>query len=188
MFFNNNNLLKRSLLVLALACLPIISYAASIEFKDFKLYGKPTNYQINTRVEYELTDYLNKALQNGVTLNARIQFRLGQHRSWWFNKDIKLLTVSYQLKYHALSGQYLLTQSNTNEQWNFSSPAALLRKLGELRKYSLPDISKTIKDGEYYIFAIADIFPATLKLPLRIQSIFSDQYSITSEGVVWPLP
>lgn len=178
----------KSVLVFLFLNTPIIVFAGSIDFKDFKLYGKPSNYQINTRIEYELTEYLTSALQNGVTLNARIQFRLGEHRSWWFNKDMSLLTISYQLKYHALSSKYLLTNNDTSEQWIFSSTSAMLRKLGELKKYSLPDISNFLSGGDNYIFAIADIFPATLRLPLRIQSIFSDQYSITSEGVLWPLP
>ena len=83
----------------------------------------------------------------------------------------------------------MLTRIDTNENWNFSNLAAALRKLGELKKYSLPDITASTNDNaEYYIFAIADMVPATLDLPLRIQSIFSDQYRLTSEGVLWPLP
>ena len=167
---------------------PFSVIAGSIDFKDFKLQGNAKNYQINTRIEYELTDYLRNALQNGVTLKARVQFRLGKHNNWWFNKDVPVLTVEYKLRYHALSRHYLLTRNDTNEHWNFSSLPASLRKLGEFRKYVLPDISSSLGDGKYYIFAIADMVPATLRLPLRIQSIFSDQYRVTSEGVLWPLP
>ena len=162
--------------------------AAGIAIKDFKLVGKPPKYQVYTRVEFDLTNYLRKALLNGVTLNARIQFRLGQHRSWWFNLDQPLKTIKFQLKYHALSRHYLLTRNDTNEHWNFTTLPAALRKLGELRKYDLPPIKAPLKDGNYYIFAIADIAPATLRLPLRIQSLFSDKYRLTSEGVLWPLP
>lgn len=184
-------LLKRfalKLTIIWLFIMPIQAYTENIDFKDFKLFGNPSNFQINTRVEFQLTDYLRNALTNGVVLNARIQFRLGKHRSWWFNEDTPLLTVSYQLKYHALSRHYLLSKNDTNEHWNFSNLPSALRKLGELRKYSLPDISSSLGDGEYYIIAAADIAPASLGLPLRIQSLFSDQYQLTSEGVLWPLP
>ena len=174
------------LLLMALPSLNI--FAGEIDFKDFNLKGDPKNFEVSTRIDYELTDYLSDALKNGVTLNSRVQFRLGEHSSWWFNKDTPILTVSFQLKYHALSRHYVLSRNDTNEHWNFSSLPASLRKLGELRHYSLPDISAFIDDGEFYIFAIADMVPATLRLPLRIQSIFSDQYRLTSEGVLWPLP
>jgi len=111
--------LKLSIVWLLL--LPLHAYAANIDFKDFKLTGNPNKFQVNTRVEFVLTDYLRNALQNGVTLNARIQFRLGKHNSWWFNQDTPLLTVTYQLKYHALSRHYLLSRNDTNEHWNFSN-------------------------------------------------------------------
>ena len=177
------------LTMILLLCLPLQSYAENIDFIDFKLFGQPTGFQINTRVEFELTDYLRDALQNGVALNARVQFRLGKHNSWWFNDDTPLLTVVYHLKYHALSRHYLLTRNDTNEQWNFSNIPSAIRKLSELRQYSLPDISASlVSDGEYYILAAADMIPATLNLPLRFQSLFSDQYKLTSEGVLWPLP
>ncbi len=167
---------------------PVLSYAANIDFKDFKLEGTPKKYIINTRVEFELTDYLRSALQNGVTLNARIQFRLGKHNSWWFNDDTPLITVPFQLKYHALSRHYLLSRNDTNEHWNFSNLPSAIRKLSELREYQLPDVSSSIDDGEFYILAAADMNPSTLNLPLRFQSLFSNQYKLTSEGVLWPLP
>lgn len=176
------------LAIVWLLLLPVYSYAANIDFKDFKIDGDPKSFKINTRVEFELTDYLRSALQNGVTLNARIQFRLGKHNSWWFNDDTPLLTVPYQLKYHALSRHYLLSRNDTNEHWNFSNLPSAVRKLSELRQYSLPDISASLGEGEFYILAAADMNPSTLNLPLRFQSLFSDQYQLTSEGVLWPLP
>ncbi len=178
----------RVLALLLLMYSPFTFAAGQIEFKDFKVLGKAPQYQVMTRVEFQLTNYLKKALLNGVTLKAHIQFRLGQHRSWWFNKDKPLLTASYQLKYHALSRRYLLTRLDTNEHWNFASLAATLRKLGELRKYKLPQLKQVKKGEDYYLLAIADLVPASLRLPLRIQSFFSDEYAITSEGVFWPLP
>ena len=184
-------LLKMITLKLAIFCLfilPLQVHAAKIDFKDFKLVGNPNNFEVSTRVEFVLTDYLRRALQNGVALNARVQFRLGKHNSWWFNKDTPLLTVTYQLKYHALSQHYLLSRSDTDEHWNFSNLPSAIRKLSELRKYSLPDISTSLDDGDYYILAAADMVPSDLGLPLRFQSLFSNEYKLTSEGVLWPLP
>ncbi len=175
-------------LFLFLCLLPLYVAAGNIDFKDFRVIGKAPNYSVQTRVEFKLTNYLKQALLNGIALNARIQFRLGEHRSWWFNKDVPLRTIHYQLKYHALSRHYLLSRSDTGENWNFTTLPTALRKLNELRSYKLPPIKEPVKNGQYYIFAIADMSPATLRLPLRIQSLFSDEYKLTSEGVLWPLP
>lgn len=186
--FRPLKILTLQLSVVWLLLLPTYIYASNIDFKDFKIVGVPTNYQINTRVEFELNDYLRSALQNGVALNARVQFRLSKHRSWWFNEDTPLLTVSYQLKYHALSRHYLLSRNDTNEHWNFSTLPSAIRKLSELRKYSLPDISASLEDGKYFILAAADMTPSTLNLPLRFKSLFNNKYELASEGILWPLP
>ena len=185
------NALTISLLVVVLMTFSQSVLAARVDFKDFKLMGSPPSYQVQARVTFELTNHLRNALLKGVALKARIQFRLGEHRSWWFNRDTSLKTIHFNLKYHALSRHYLLTRQDTNEHWNFTSLSAALRKLGETRRYALPKINesaKTLEDDDYYLFGIADIIPETLKLPLRIQSLFSDEYSLTSEGVLWPLP
>lgn len=162
--------------------------AGEVAFKDFQLVGYPAKYQVLTRVQFKLSDYFHQALLNGVSLNARVQFRLREYQSWWFDSDEQLLTINFQLKYHALSRHYLLSRRDTNEHWNFSTLPAALRKLSELRKYNLPKIKASIKSGNYSLFSIADMSPSSLRLPLRIQSFISNKFKITSEGVLWPLP
>ncbi len=174
--------------LMLLLLLPTLVLAGGIKFNNFKVIGQPAKYQIHTRVDFELTNALRDALLNGVVLKARVQFRLGENRRWWFNKDTTLLTVRYQLKYQALSRHYLLSRSDTGENWNYSTLPAILRKLGELRKYTLPPIKDPINNGDFYIFAIADISPTTLELPLRIQSLFNNKFELTSDGITWPLP
>ena len=188
---SNKNTLMIRLVMVFLITLSQNIFAAQVDFKNFRLTGSPPHYQVVTGVSFELTDHMRDALLRGIALKARIQFRLGEHRNWWFNGDDSLKTVHFMLKYHALSQHYLLSRLDTDEHWNFTSLAAALRKLEETRRYKLPKISKsaeTLKEDHYYIFAIADIVPESLRLPLRIQSLFSNEYSLTSEGVLWPLP
>ncbi len=173
--------------IVSLLVVSSATYADGIKFTDFRLVGNTPKYKVLTGVNFDLTSYLQNALKSGVPLNARVQYRLIIDRGWWFNKEKTLLTVHYQLKYHALSRHYLLTRNDTNEHWNFSNLSAALRKLGELRQYSLPSIEIPLDNTDYTLYAVADMFPETLRLPLRIQSLFSDKYSISSEGVLWPL-
>lgn len=179
---------KKLVLVLLLAFYSSNIYAAKIEFVGFKVIGESENYHVNTRVLFEPTEYLKKAVLNGVTLNARVQFRFGQQRNWWFNKETSLITILYQLKYHALSQHFLLSRNDTNEHWNFSTLSSALRKLGELKQYKLPEIKKSKNSKNNYLVAVADMGPENLRIPLRVQSLFSDKFVIKSEGVMWPLP
>jgi len=176
------------ILVVSFLLVPSATYADGVTFTNFKIVGNTPKYKVLTGVEFNLTNYLQSALENGVALKARVQFRLIIDRGWWFNKEVTLHTINYQLKYHALSQHYLLTRNDTNEHWNFSNLSAALRKLGELRQYPLPNVQIPADDSSYSILAVADMAPEALRLPLRIQSLFSDKYSIASEGVLWPLP
>jgi len=176
------------ILIVSFLLTPSTTFAEGVTFTDFKIVGNTPKYKILTGVEFDLTNYLQKALENGVALKARVQFRLIVDRGWWFNKEVTLHTINYQLKYHALSQHYLLTRNDTNEHWNFSNLSAALRKLGELRQYPLPNVQTSADGNTYSVLAVADMAPETLRLPLRIQSLFSDKYSIASEGVLWPLP
>jgi len=187
MLFIRKRILINLLFVLLLLAMPLVA-SADITFKNFKVVGVAPKYQVLTAIDFGLTNYLKNALEKGVILNVRVQFRLNEYREWWFNREKTLSTTHYQLKYHALSRHYLLTRNDTNEHWNFSNLSSALRKLGELRKYTLPAINAPLDDGGYSIFAIADMTPNTLRLPLRIQSLFSDKYRLSSEGVLWPLP
>ncbi len=176
------------IIIVSLLTMPFGVYAAGITFTNFKLIGDVPKYKVLTGVDFDLTNYLQNALENGVALKARVQFRLIVDRGWWFNKESTLLTVHYQLKYHALSQHYLLTRNDINEHWNFSNLSAALRKLSELRQYHLPDIFLPFDDNNNYsILAVADMEPETLRLPLRVQSFFSNKYRLSSEGVLWPL-
>jgi hypothetical protein len=175
------------ILVVSFLLAPSVMYAEGVTFTNFKLSGNAPKYKVISGVDFKLTDYLQNALNNGVALKARVQFRHIIDRGWWFNKEITLRTINYQLKYHALSQHYLLSRNDTNENWNFSSLSATLRKLGELRQYPLPSFQVSTDGNSHSILAVADMAPETLRLPLRIQSLFSDKYSITSEGVLWPL-
>ena len=176
------------IVVVSFLLIPSVTNADGVTFTDFKIVGNTPKYKILTGVKFDLTNYLQKALENGVALKARVQFRLIIDRGWWFNKEVTLHTIHFQLKYHALSQHYLLTRNDTNEHWNFSNLSAALRKLGELRQYPLPDVQISADGNSYSVLAVADMAPETLRLPLRIQSLFSDKYSIASEGVLWPLP
>jgi hypothetical protein len=108
--------------------------------------------------------------------------------AWWWNQAENIRTIDYQLKYHALSRHFLLTRSDTNENWNFRSLPTALRKMGSVVNQRLPALPDIINEGGHVISLSSTLSPATLRLPLKIQSIFSSQYSMSSEVISWPLP
>lgn len=145
-------------------------------------------YLLSAQIDFQLTPYLEQALMNGVVLKTGIYVGLGEYRSWWWNKTDPISTINYQLKYHALSRHFLLTRNDTNENWNYRSLPTALRNMGRIINHKLPGLSLNTLDGNHYLFMGVRLSPSTLRLPLKIQSLFSDQYSLSSEVVSWPLP
>ena len=145
-------------------------------------------YLLSAQVDYQLSPYLEKALLNGIVLNSTIRVVLVRPQSWWWDQVETINTIRYELKYHALSRHFLLTRSDTNENWNFRSLTTALRKMGSVVNHRMPALPKAIHDGRHSLYLSATLSPATLRLPLKIQSIFSSQYSMNSEVITWPLP
>ena len=163
--------------------------AISIDlFKVQPIVSKTNTYKVQANLSYQLSDYLSKALLNGVTLKANLQFYYEQPNNWFWNKQKLLTVLKFQLKYHALSRHYLLSRNDTNEHWNFGSLPAVLRQMGEIRNYELPRLPAKEEGDDNYISLIAHLESSTLNLPLRIQSFLSDKYSLVSKEVRWPLP
>jgi len=145
-------------------------------------------YLVSAQIDYQLSPYLEQALLNGIVLNCNTRMVLVKPGNWWWSQAESLSTLNHQLKYHALSRHFLLTRSDTNENWNFRSLTAALRKMGSVVNHRLPALPKTIHEGGRSIYLSSTLSPATLRLPLKIQSIFSSQYSMSSEVITWPLP
>jgi hypothetical protein len=193
--------LKYSLFSLLFVVLSILHTSSAtrggVYIELFKLQPVATkqadNYQIQTykaqlNIKYQLSEYFHQALLNGVTLKAHIEFYYHQPNNWFWSKKEALNDLNFQLKYHALSRHYLLSRNDTSEHWNFGNLPAALRKMGEIRNFKLPQLERRDEKDDNYVTAIAYFEPSNIKLPLRIQSLMSDKYRLSSQEARWPLP
>ena len=184
------------LFVLFVLVSPVKAGNGGVYIEVFKLQPvakKKDNYQIRSykvqaNIKYQLTDYLHQALLSGITLTANLELYYHQPDNWFWDKKKLLADVSFQLKYHPLSRHYLLSRNDTNEHWNFGNLPATLRKMGEIRNYKLPRLDERSEEDKNYIIAIASFEPVEINLPLRLQSLLSQEYSLVSAETRWSLP
>lgn len=182
----------RFLAGLLLACLLGQAMAADngIHFREFSIRNLNQSRALvnNLKLDYQLTDYLREGLLNGMTLENEIRFTLEWHHTWWWNTQKPLATVRAELKYHPLSKQYQVVRQDTRENWNFPNLPAALEQLGTLADYRLPKLPENAYHNDASIFVTATLSPKSLKLPLKLQELFTDRYSLQSDGVLWPIP
>lgn len=186
--------LHRCVLAFVLGCLLIVSQSAlatsGITFREFSIHQDSDSKDLiaNLSLDYELTSYLRDGLLNGMTLEHELSFTLEWHNAWWWNDTRRLDTIKTELSYHSLSRHYQLIRSDTNEHWNFPTLASALNKMGTLENYVLPPLPANAYNSDASIFVTAVLKPKAVELPLKVQSLFSDRYSLESEGVMWPIP
>ncbi len=198
MSIQTNSLRISLLLLLTLLVIPLYTQATKggVYIELFKLQPiekkidsyKIQNYKVQANIKYQPSDYLQEALLNGVTLKANLKFYYYQPDNWFWNKKESLAEIHFQLRYHPISRHYLLSRDDTDEHWNFGNLSATLRQMGEIRNYKLPQLQPRSKDDNHYIVAIASFEPANIDLPLRLQSLLSDEYSLVSAEARWQLP
>lgn len=161
-----------------------------IAFKDISLHPAEQAQVLvsDIQLEYQLSDYLRNGLLNGMTLESEVSFILEWHSTWWWNTQKKLVSVRSRLKYHPLSKQYQVVRLDNDKSWSFPNLVSALEKLGELQNYHLPKLPDNAYNNDAAIFITASLRPESLELPLKVQALFSDRYSLTTDGVLWPLP
>lgn len=171
----------------------VIAHAADnggISFRNFSIENadSPQHLVSNVQLDYQLNDYLREGLLNGMTLESEIRFTLEWHNSWWWNTQRHLLSVKSELKYHPLSKQYQLLRLDSQETQSFSTLIAALEYLGRLQNQPLPALPDNAYHNNAALFVSATLAPKTMQLPLKIQALFNDKYTLESEGVMWPIP
>jgi hypothetical protein len=188
------NISKLYLFLAGLLLAGLLGQAAAgdngIRFREFSIHSPRQSQALvnDLKLDYQLTDYLREGLLNGMTLESKISFTLEWHNTWWWNSEKPLATVRSELKYQPVSKQYRVTRLDSKESWSFPNLPAALEQLGTLADYRLPNLPGNAYHNDASIFATAKLTPKSLQLPLKLQELFTDRYSLSSDGVVWPIP
>ncbi|TPW09795.1 MAG: hypothetical protein FD130_2401 [Halothiobacillaceae bacterium] len=144
-------------------------------------------YQINAQIRYTLTPQVEEALQKGVTLVVVVDIEIDRQRPYFLNAKVASLEQRYELRYHALSGLYLLTNANSGVLNSFTTLTTALEVLG--RVVDLPVLDHQLIDPkEHYTGAMrARLDIDALPTPLRLLAYVTPGWRLSSEWFVWKL-
>ena len=128
-----------------------------------------------------------EALDSGLTLDIRLTIVLSEQRRLLWDPKVAELEQRYDLRYHALTQRFIVTNLNSGEQSTFGTLQSALRTLGEVR--SLPVIDDALlEEGESYDVGLsAELDMEELGGPLKIISFFWNDWRIASEWERWTL-
>jgi len=176
------------LLLLSLALLPILANAQQFSVDTAVINKVGNGHKLDAHLSYTLTPRVEEALENGVPITFYQEFELSEPMLWigdyfdWYS-TIWIEVTRFELRYHALTQQYVLTNLDTNYRQSYTSLHSALSELGDITNFILPpehllemheDMQLTIKTG-------LDLH--ALPTPMRPGALISSKWKLDSDKV-----
>ncbi len=144
-------------------------------------------YLLNATFNYQLSEATIDALKNGVALTLVLNIIIERERSYLWDQTIAKLQQKYELKYSALSKQYILKYKNTGIQETFPSLNEILHRINQLKDFPLIDKYLIKKNETYMISLQIELDIESLPIPLRPIAYLSSQWRLSSDWYLCPL-
>jgi hypothetical protein len=158
---------------------------------------------IEGQLELPLPVNVEEAVNKGIPLDIRVDLRLYRQRAWWWNRLLASWQLQRQVRLHALSGQYLVTEvqncrlhgrsacipapegSIAKASESASTLAEALTQLGELTNlfFDLNDIE--LSDGNYVLEVRTELDIESLPPPLRPVAYTLPSWHLDSGWTSW---
>lgn len=176
------------LLLLALSSLA----AAPLHAEEFTVTSLQTRlqaqvYVMDAHVEYRFTKRALDAFGNGIPLTLQLDINVDRKRSWLPDETIASLQQLYQLRYHALSHQYMVRNINSGALYLYQSQAEAIDSLKEIANFPIID-ANLIKGSERYEIELRiKLDTESLPTPLRLISYVTPDWHLSSDWTTWSL-
>jgi hypothetical protein len=177
---------------LAVLMLGVGTTALAARADTFQIVAAKTHlangvYLLDAEVQFDLGQRPLDALKNGVPLVIENQIEITQRNNWLPDNTVAALSQRYQLKFHPLTEQYLVTNLNSGERQNFRTMGRALAGLGTLR--GLPILDDTLLDpgAAYTVRMRVGIDLEALPTPLRLLAYVYGDWRAKSQWQEWQL-
>jgi len=167
----------------------LLLFSATVQSKTFEVSSAHikhigNGYILNAKIEYPLTPRVLEAIDNGVPIIFIQQFELIKSTPllgnyWQWTETLWSTDIRHEIRYHALSQQYILHAIDTNTQRNFPTLRATLQALGQIKDLNLPP--EYFEETENLVFRLrSDIDLYALPTPMRPGALISSKWQLTS--------
>jgi len=177
---------QKCFLALLFLILPTISEAADVTIEKASTRLQKGAYTLNANIHYELSEKVLEAINNGITVTMLLTIKIEQPRKYLWDHLIAEKSERYELKYHALSGQYLIKMS-AGEQRSYLSLTSALRALGQIRALPILKQIRLQDPLDAMVRIKTELDTNALPAPLRPVAWLSEQWKLSSEWFICPL-
>ena len=160
---------------------------ADFVVKDVEANLIERQLHVSTKVELNLSEQAELAVENGVPLIVLTEFALVRTGLLW-NSTLFRHSNGKRLRYHSLSDRYVVEDLELDEIDTFSSVAEALESMGVFRSLVFPIPQELNTDSRHYTLTVRSRLDIN-KLPaaLRPLAFFSPSWQLTSDWTSWQI-
>lgn len=144
--------------------------------------------QLNGGFDLGLSAKVEEALGKGIELDVLIDVRLERPRAWLWNQTLHEWTLRREIRYHALSGQYVVSTPEAPGAESYTVLADALRQLGAFDALALKLDRPLEDDTDYQIRVRARLDVEALPAPLRPVAYSTAGWRLNSGWSTWKVP
>ena len=177
---------RKNRLLIAIAC----CFCLEPVYGDFVVEDVQANLvqhelHVSTRINLNLSEQAELAVENGVPLVVLTEFALIKDGILWDKTLIKYKN-GQQLRYHSLSDRYVVEDLDVEEIDTYGSVTEALQSMGTLRSLVLALPENIDQDITRYTLSVRSRLDIN-KLPaaLRPLAFFSPSWRLTSDWTSW---
>ena len=174
--------------VLLLAVIIQSAFASDFTIHSVRSELDDDVYLLSARLDIDLGKEMREALKNGVPLVFVLDLHVKEKKYRWYRKSVVKLEQRYELRYHALSQLYILTNLNTGIQTSFRSLSRSLDSLGKIESLPLLDASVIADRDNVSALLRLRLDVSELPLPLKVRAYTNDDWQTRSRWTRWDLP
>ena len=150
----------------------------------------PERLLLRGNIDVALTPKVEEALNNGIPLDFVLEVRLHRRRALIWDETTRSWSARRELRYHALSGQYLVTRSGAQPapaRASFQSLAEALTAAGVLDESLALEPPLADGDGDYRVGVRVHLDIEALPPVLRPVAYTSRAWDLNSGWTMWKL-
>lgn len=142
---------------------------------------------VDGHLELGLTPRVEEAIDNGIPIELAIDIRLYRQRPLIWDERVATWTLRRELRYHALSGQYLIGGASAApvDRENFDSLNEALTEMGALEAVMLPLNEPLESDTDYRVDVRVALDIEALPSLLRPLAYTSRAWDLNSGWTTW---
>ena len=183
---------KRTTAIVALAC-ALVAFAppaaadGRVEIRSAETRLVDGVHEATARVQYQLSERIEEALANGLSLQIELDFEIYRARRFLPDPNVANVSLVYTLRYNTVTERYTLRNINTGRQLSFATFFAALNALGRIDAVPLVDASLLRDDASHTVRLRAQVSIADYPLSLRYLLFWRDDWRVESDWYTWPL-